>query len=158
MPSVSSKPKGGEAVVEDQAHVQADVDANFRETVTRAMTRIETKEVREKPTMDDENKTFRTRLVAMWMVTNAGLAFAIESVSGVTDSTTELQSRQSTYFAIILYSTFGLSLVRFIGVCFPPYQFNVGISLNKLNIVSSLLHRPKLVSMLPQELVDLVPS
>jgi len=115
LPSVSSKPKGGEAVVEDQAHVQADVDANFRETVTRAMTRIETKEVREKPTMDDENKTFRTRLVAMWMLTNAGLAFAIESLSGVSDTTTELESRQSTYFAIILYSTFGLSAVRFIG-------------------------------------------
>ena len=131
MPSVSSKPKGGEAVVEDQAHVQADVDANFRETVTRAMTRIETKEVREKPTMDDENKTFRTRLVAMWMVTNAGLAIAIESVSGVSGTTSDLQSRQSTYFAIILYSTFGLSLVRFIGVCFLPYQFKVGTSLKK---------------------------
>lgn len=158
LPSVSSKPKGGEAVVEDQAHVQADVDANFRETVTRAMTRIETKEVREKPTMDDENKTFRTRLVAMWMVTNAGLAFAIESGSGVSSTTSELQSRQSTYFAIILYSTFGLSLVRFIGVRFLSYQFNVGISLKKLNLVCLLLHHPKPVSMLPQELVDLVLS
>jgi hypothetical protein len=128
LPSISSKPKGGEAVVEDQAHVQADVDANFRETVTRAMTRIETKEVREKPTMDDENKTFRTRLVAMWMVTNAGLAFAMESVSGVSGTTSQLQSRQSTYFAIILYSTFALSAVRFIGVCFLSYKFNVGIT------------------------------
>jgi len=119
LPSVSSKPKGGEAVVEDQAHVQADVDANFRETVTRAMTRIETKEIPEKPTLDDQNKTFRTRLVAMWMVTNAGLAIGIEAISGVSGTSTsgqqELQSRQSTYFAIILYSTFGLSAVRFIG-------------------------------------------
>ena len=131
MPSVSSKPKGGEAVVEDQAHVQADVDANFRDTVTRAMTRIETKEVREKPTMDDENKTFRTRLVALWMVTNAGLAVGIESISGVTGTTSELQSRQSTYFAIILYSTFALSAVRFTGVCFSPSQFIVGILLIK---------------------------
>ena len=88
------------------------------------MTRIETKEVREKPTMDDENKTFRTRLVAMWMVTNAGLAIAIENISGVsstssTDAQQELQSRQNTYFTFILFSTFGLSAVRFIGVCFP---------------------------------------
>ena len=152
MPSVSSKPKGGEAVVEDQAHVQADVDANFRETVTRAMTRIETKEVREKPTMDDQNKTFRTRLVAMWMLTNAGLAIAIESIGGSSGSSTtnqqELQSRQSTYFAIILYSTFGLSAVRFIGVCF--LQFNVGIvTKTKFTLVCLLLHQPKLVSMLP---------
>ena len=122
------------------------------------MTRIETKEVREKPTLDDQNKTFRTRLVAMWMLTNAGLAIAIESVSGVSESTTELQSRQSTYFAIILYSTFGLSAVRFIGVCFLLYQFNVGISLIELNLVCLLLHQPKLVSMLPQELVELVLS
>jgi hypothetical protein len=131
LPSVSSsKPKGGEAVVEDQTHVQADVDANFRETVTRAMTRIETKEVREKPTLDDQNKTFRTRLVAMWMLTNAGLAIAIENINGIENSNSEkaLQTRQSTYFSIILYSTFGLAAVRFIGVCFLS-QFDVGISL-----------------------------
>jgi len=121
LPSVSSsKPKGGEAVVEDQAHVQADVDANFRDTVTRAMTRIETKNVHEKPTLDDQNKTFRTRLVALWMVTNAGLAIAIENISGISNSSSsneeqQLQSKQSTYFAIILYATFGLSAVRFIG-------------------------------------------
>jgi chitin synthase len=162
LPSISSKPKGGEAVVEDQTQVQADVDANFRETVTRAMTRIETKDVREKPTMDDQNKTFRTRLVAMWMVTNAGLAIAIENISGVTSSSSasaqqQLQTRQNTYFAIILYSTFGLSAVRFAGVCFVPYQFNVGIT-KKLNLVHLLLHQTKLVSMLPQELVELVLS
>ena len=158
MPSVSSKPKGGEAVVEDQAHVQADVDANFRETVTRAMTRIETKEVHEKPTMDDQNKTFRTRLVAMWMVTNAGLAIAIESASGVSSSTSEVQSRQSTYFAIILYSTFGLSAVRFIGVCFLSSIQSWHITKKKINLVCLLLYQPKLVSMLPQKLVDLVLS
>jgi chitin synthase len=138
LPSVSSKkPKGGEAVVEDQAHVQADVDANFRETVTRAMTRIETKDVPEKPNLDDQNKTFRTRLVAMWMLTNAGLAIAIENINGVVTAGTEAaeqaaqQSKQSTYFAIILYSTFALAAVRFIGVCFFPYQFDVAISLRK---------------------------
>jgi len=121
LPSVSSsKAKGAEAVVEDQAHIQADVDANFRETVTRAMTRIQTKDVPEKPTMDDQNKTFRTRLVAMWMLTNAGLAIAIENINGISTANDEevLQKRQNTYFAIILYSTFGLASVRFIGCLF----------------------------------------
>lgn len=135
MPSVSSsKPKGGEAVVEDQAHIQADVDANFRETVTRAMTRIEAKDVPEKPNMDDQNKTFRTRLVGFWMASNAALAIAIENMNGVTtaDSQEELQSKQNTYFAVILYSTFGLAAVRFIGVRFLPHQFAVGISLKKV--------------------------
>ena len=93
------------------------------------MTRIETKEVREKPTLDDQNKTFRTRLVAMWMLTNAGLAISIEYINGTgTSSEKALQTRQSTYFSIILYSTFGLAAVRFIGVCFLS-QFDVGISL-----------------------------
>lgn len=85
--------------------------------------KIVKKEVPEKPTLDDQNKTFRTRLVAIWMLTNAGLAIAVESVSGSPSSnpTTdeqELEAKQSTYFAIILYSTFALSLVRFIGVRF----------------------------------------
>jgi len=125
LPSISSsKTKGGDtAVVEDQAHVQADVDANFRETVTRAITRIETKDVPEKPNMDDQNKTFRTRLVAMWMLTNAALVLAIQTTSGLAKSNDEqvLRQRQNTYFTIILFSTFGLAAIRFIGVRFSPY-------------------------------------
>lgn len=31
----------------------------------------------EKPTMDDENRTFRTRLVAFWCLTNVALIIAI---------------------------------------------------------------------------------
>lgn len=55
LPSVSSKKNDAEAVVEDITHKQEDVDAAFKETVTRAITKIEVKEVPEKPTMDDEN-------------------------------------------------------------------------------------------------------
>ena len=118
----SSKSKDAEqAVVEDQAAEQADVDDAFKETVNRAITKVVTKEVPEKPSLDDQNKTFRTRLVAVWMLTNAGLAIAVEGVIGVpsTDPNADelaLMAKQSTYFAIILYSTFFLSLVRFIGV------------------------------------------
>lgn len=85
------------------------------------MTKVVKKEVVEKPTMDDQNKTFRTRLVAMWMLTNAGLAVAIENLNGLSSGNEQqdaerLAARQQFYFAIILYSTFGLALVRFIGV------------------------------------------
>jgi hypothetical protein len=75
--------------------------------------------------MDDQNKTFRTRLVSFWMLTNAGLAIAIENINGLVDddNTSDIQNankhlheKQSTYFSIILYSTFGLALVRFVGV------------------------------------------
>ena len=86
------------------------------------MTKIEVKEAIEKPTMDDQNKTFRTRLVAFWMLTNAGLAVAIENINGLTTAAdavqdaSELQTKQNLYFAVILYSTFGLAAVRFTGV------------------------------------------
>jgi len=124
LPSVSSsKSKDADApVVEDTTRIQEDVDAAFKETVTRAVTKIEVKEVPEKPTMDDQNKTFRTRLVALWMLSNAGLAVAIENINGLTSAQTavqddaKLREKQNIYFAVILYSTFGLAAVRFMGV------------------------------------------
>ncbi|KAG5639022.1 hypothetical protein H0H81_007930 [Sphagnurus paluster] len=123
LPSVSSsKAKGADApVVVDTAKPQEDVDAAFKETVTRAITKVETKEVIEKPTMDDQNKTFRTRLVAMWMLTNATLAIAIENLNGLStgnaaEDQAHLQRKQNMYFAVILYSTFGLAAVRFTGI------------------------------------------
>jgi chitin synthase len=122
LPSLSSsKGKGDSPIVEDVTKPQEDVDAAFKETVTRAVTKVVVKEEIEKPTMDDQNKTFRTRLVAMWMLTNAGLAVTIENLNGLpSDNEDEneerLRSKQSFYFAIILYSTFGLAMVRFIGV------------------------------------------
>lgn len=108
-------------MVEDTTKVQADVDAAFKETVTRAITKLNKKEVPEKPTMDDQNKTFRTRLVAAWMLSNAGLAIAIENINGLPNpdfnkDEQELQQKQNFYFGVILYSTFFLSAVRFIGV------------------------------------------
>lgn len=123
LPTLVSK-KGKEddgAVVEDTARLQEDVDAAFKETVTRAVTKVETKEAVEKPTTDDQNKTFRTRLVAMWMLSNAGLSVAVENLNGLSTGdeatdTKKLQSKQQIYFAVILYSTFGLAFVRFMGV------------------------------------------
>ena len=122
LPSVSSKKtKDAEVVVEDTTRNKEDLDAAFKDTVTRALTKLEVKEVVEKPTMDDENKTFRTRLVAFWMLSNAALAVAIETLSGVTssDETTnedDLRKKQNIYFSVLLYSTFGLSFVKFCGV------------------------------------------
>lgn len=124
LPSVSSsKSKDADApVVEDTTRIQEDVDAAFKETVTRAVTKLNVQEVIEKPTMDDQNKTFRTRLVACWMLSNAGLAVAIENINGLTSvqeaqlDQDELRQKQNIYFAVILYSTFGLAFVRFVGV------------------------------------------
>ncbi|OSC98981.1 glycosyltransferase family 2 protein [Trametes coccinea BRFM310] len=132
LPSVSSKKtKDAEvAVVEDTTRDKEDLDATFKETVTRALTKLEVKEVVEKPTMDDENKTFRTRLVAFWMLTNAALAVAIQNLNGLEtgDEAADEQrlvSRQNTYFAVILYSTFGLALVKFAGCLFYWFKRNL---------------------------------
>ncbi|KAJ7068219.1 glycosyltransferase family 2 protein [Mycena amicta] len=123
LPSVSSKKQDEAAVVEDTHNNQEGIDAAFKETVTRAITKTETKEAVEKPTMDDENKTFRTRLVAAWMLSNATLAIAIENLNGLESSDEEVNEeelvhKQNVYFSIILYSTFALALVRFIGCLF----------------------------------------
>ncbi|KAG2754720.1 glycosyltransferase family 2 protein [Suillus brevipes Sb2] len=133
LPSISSsKTKDADSpVVEDTHRIQEDVDAAFKETVTRAVTKIDVKEVIEKPTMDDQNKTFRTRLVAFWMLTNAGLAVAIENINGLTSvqdaalDQAELQTKQNTYFAVILYSTFLLAAVRFTGCLFYWFRRNL---------------------------------
>ena len=129
LPSVSSKKtKDAEVVVEDTTRNKEDLDASFKETVTRALTKLDTKEVIEKPTMDDENKTFRTRLVAFWMISNATLAISIESLNGLSsgDESTDdatLRKKQNIYFSVLLYSTFALALVKFCGVSVPARVF-----------------------------------
>lgn len=132
LPSVSSsKTKDADApVVEDTQKVQEDVDAAFKETVTRAVTKVETKEEIEKPTMDDQNKTFRTRLVSFWMLSNATLAIAIANLNGLPSGDADadakaLAAKQGTYFNIILYSTFGLAFVRFMGCLWYFFKRNL---------------------------------
>jgi chitin synthase len=64
---VSSK-KGKEdtaGVIEETEKTADDLEASFKETVQRAMTVVQTEEVSEKPSQDDQNKSFRTRLVAL---------------------------------------------------------------------------------------------
>ena len=54
LPSVSSKKGKNEeaAIVDDMHKVQEDIDSAFKETVNRAVAKIETKEEIEKPNMD----------------------------------------------------------------------------------------------------------
>jgi chitin synthase len=156
LPSVSSsKGKGEEAaVVQDTERVQEDLDDTFRETVNRAVSKLDVKEVPEKPSMDDQNKTFRTRLVVFWMLSNAGLAIAIQNLNGLSTNNeatdqAELHKKQNTYFAFILYSTFGLSAVRFMGV--RGFRFP--------SIIPSLrMHRTVLVVLLQAQPFPVLPQ
>ncbi|KAG6847957.1 hypothetical protein H0H93_004642 [Arthromyces matolae] len=128
LPSLKSKVTADAAVVEDTMASQEDINAAFQETVTRALTKDESEEKREKPTLDDENKTFRTWLVASWMLSNAALVLVVENLNGwlniedkqITGDFIQkwingYGSKRNMYFTVLLYSTFFLALVRFIG-------------------------------------------
>ncbi|KAK0235318.1 glycosyltransferase family 2 protein [Armillaria nabsnona] len=130
LPSLKSRTTLGndEPHVEDTTRIQEDIDAAFKETVTRALQKIKSAEGNEKPTLDDENRTFRTRLVAAWMLTNGILAVGIENINGwlniddeniskemIKDFEEHHSEKRNNYFAFILYSTFLLSIVRLIG-------------------------------------------
>ncbi|KAF7367307.1 hypothetical protein MSAN_00792800 [Mycena sanguinolenta] len=130
MPSVSSDKAAGAdgPSVEDTTHIQEDIDATFQATVSRALTKRSTKQVPEKLTLDDANRTFRTRLVTVWILTNAALALGVKDMGGwlnIDDPNISEKAIQTfenryaglrnTYFSIILYSTFGLAFVRFVG-------------------------------------------
>jgi len=104
------------------------------------VSKLDVKEVPEKPSMDDQNKTFRTRLVVFWMLSNAALAMAIENINGLPSSNAStdeqnLRKKQNTYFAFILYSTFGLSAVRFMGV--SGFSFSLDYSESKSALYSA---------------------
>ncbi len=118
-----------EPEVEHTYRIQEDIDAVFKETITRALHKDELGEEVDKPTLDDENKTFRTRLVAAWTLTNGTLAVGIEDINGWRDIEDEGISKakmkefedhhatkRNNFFAFILYSTFALAFVRLVGV------------------------------------------
>ncbi|KAJ7770930.1 glycosyltransferase family 2 protein [Mycena maculata] len=130
LPSVSSRKSVGADVptVEDTTNVQEDIDANFKATVSRALTKRKEDEKPEKPTLDDSNRTFRTRLVATWLFTNAALALVVQDMGGwlniddpniSKDVIKNYEDRyavmRNSYFTFILYATFGLSFIRLIG-------------------------------------------
>ncbi|KAK4688796.1 chitin synthase, partial [Tremellales sp. Uapishka_1] len=152
LPSVSSnKEKSGEAgTVEDIQRDMKELDESFQLTVKRAVAPYKEISEPEKPSMDDQNKTFRTRLVGVWLLSNAALAISIQTLNGLdvttslveacipkefnanngtivvpmngtcienalTFDTTELQDKQQYYFRALLWATFLLSAVRFLG-------------------------------------------
>lgn len=122
LPSVDTKKDKAEpGTVEEIEREQADIDNNFKEVVSRAVAPMAAVDTVEKPTADDSNKTFRTRLVAFWLLTNGALTVAIENVNGLHNGESDSQveagqkDKQTIYFSIILWTTFGLSFFRFLG-------------------------------------------
>ncbi|KAJ2932176.1 hypothetical protein H1R20_g4898, partial [Candolleomyces eurysporus] len=139
LPSVKSKTSlGSDALtVDDVTATQEDVDQNFQETVVRALSKVQVNETREVPTVEDDNKTFRTHLVSAWLISNAILALAIQNIGGwlnindqfitpkkVAAFNKQAGDKRNIYFAFILYATFGLTLIRFLGCLFYWVRLN----------------------------------
>ena len=122
LPTVDTKKsKGPDGTIEEIEQEQEDIDNNFRTVVSRAVSPYNPVEVAEKPTMDDSNKTFRTRLVAFWLLSNGALTVAIENVNGLNRGVSQQainqqqHNKQNNYFAFILWTTFALAVFRFTG-------------------------------------------
>lgn len=140
LPSISSRKSlsADAPIVEDTTNIQEDIDANFKATVSRALTKHASDEAPEKPTLDDSNRTFRTRLVVVWMLTNGALVLAVQDMGGwlnIDDpniSKAKIKAYEdryavmrNNYFSFILYATFGLAAVRLVGCLFYWLRVNL---------------------------------
>ena len=107
---------GKAAVIEEADLSQADIDSQFEQTVKRALTPHVAPNEDTKKTLEDSYKSFRTRLVAFWLFSNALLAVVITNDSadkfGFTSGASQ---RTQNFFRALLYATAGLAFVRFIG-------------------------------------------
>jgi len=96
----------------------------------------------------------------MWMLTNAALAIIVENISGLETNAeklqVELRARQNAYFTFILWATFGLSAVRFLGVrpCVTILRRRRIQCSHGYRVVLVVLLQAQPLQVLPQELKD----
>lgn len=119
----SAKTEKGEdksIIVEEIDKPQEDIDSQFEVVVKRALKPFVPPIELEEKSLEDSYKSFRTRLVATWMFTNALLAVAITSDTfdkfgfSSSDGATV---RTVRFFQVLLWATAGLALFRFCGCC-----------------------------------------
>jgi len=67
--------------------------------------------------IDDYYKAFRTRVLLVWILTNAALVAAITNSSETLTQLLPQQDRSNLYMAFILWSIVGLAAFRFFGSC-----------------------------------------
>ncbi|KAK1148765.1 Chitin synthase, class 3 [Aspergillus melleus] len=110
--------EGKDAVIEEIDKPQADIDSQFEATVKRALTPYVAPVEHEEKSLDDSYKSFRTRLVTLWIFSNGLMAVCITSDGvdkfGFTNTATD---RTQRFFQALLWSTAIMALFRFIGAC-----------------------------------------
>jgi len=106
--------KGDE--VEEVDLAQSDIDSQFEKTVKRALAAYIAPKEENKKTLEDSYKSFRTRLVSLWLFSNALLAVGITG-TGVNEVGIEQSStaRTAQFFHALLIATAILSIIRFSG-------------------------------------------
>lgn len=78
--AVTEKASDGKATVIEEVDLpQADIDSQFEQTVKRALTPYIAPKEETAKTLEDSYKSFRTRLVTLWIFSNALLAVSITS-------------------------------------------------------------------------------
>ncbi|KAH6866172.1 chitin synthase-domain-containing protein [Thelonectria olida] len=116
LPSAHISKIENEAIVEELEMEQVDIDIQFEKTVRRALESVlETKTV-EKRDIQESYKSFRTGLVVFWLFSNIIVILIITSNAFASLGVSETSNiRTSYYFKVLLYTTAGLSIFRFIG-------------------------------------------
>lgn len=80
--AVTKKEAGGKStVIEEVDKPQIDIDSQFEQTVKRALQPYVAPKENTNKTLEDSYKSFRTRLVVVWIFSNALLALCITSDS-----------------------------------------------------------------------------
>jgi len=107
LPSAQTKKEEGgkHTVIEEVDLPQADIDSQFEQTVKRALAPYIAPKEDTGKTLEDSYKSFRTRLVTLWIFSNALLAVAIESDSvdtfgfGVSHLLATIKDLQANFFS-----------------------------------------------------------
>lgn len=68
-------------VIEEAEKPQADIDSHFEEVVKRALKPHVEEPETETKSLDDSYKSFRTRLVTLWILTNTAVAIVVTQES-----------------------------------------------------------------------------
>lgn len=124
-----------DAVIEEIDKPQADIDSQFEATVKRALTPFVAPVEHDEKSLEDSYKSFRTRLVTLWIFSNAFMAVCITSESvdkfgfsvsflaffiakpPTNSSQNTATSRTTRFFQALLWSNAAVALFRFIGCC-----------------------------------------
>ncbi|KAH7145395.1 chitin synthase-domain-containing protein [Dactylonectria estremocensis] len=116
LPSAHVSKNKNEAYVEELDKEQEDIDFQFEKTVHRALEPVPKSDDVELQDIQESYKSFRTKLVVLWMFSNIVVVLIITSNAfapvGVSENS---DVRTSYYFKVLLYSAAGLSSFRFIG-------------------------------------------